>query len=83
MQASRKEPEKSMLVQLLELSGIGIQLVASTFAGLFIGYWLDKWLGTSPYLTLIFLLFGIISGFVNLVRLSQKTERRETGNNDK
>lgn len=47
------------------LSSVGIILVSCIFFGLFIGYYLDKWLHTSPCLTLIFLLFGVIAGFWN------------------
>ncbi|MFO0752813.1 MAG: AtpZ/AtpI family protein [Thermodesulfovibrionales bacterium] len=77
-----KREEKNALVQLLELSGIGIQLVVSTIVGLAIGYWLDRLLGTSPYLSLLFLFLGIISGFVNMVRLVRKAEKDKDGSNN-
>ncbi len=50
------------------LSGVGLALVASTVLGLGGGYYLDRWLGTSPWLTLVGLLLGIAAGFVNLFR---------------
>lgn len=50
------------------VSTLGITLVVSTLVGLGIGYYLDRWLGTSPWLTLVFLLFGIVSGFVQIFR---------------
>jgi ATP synthase protein I len=62
------EEEFSVLRQLARLSTIGITLVASTAIGLAIGYGLDRWLGTSPWLTLIFTIFGIAAGFLNLFR---------------
>jgi ATP synthase protein I len=62
------EEEFSVLRQLARLSTIGITLVASTAIGLAIGYGLDGWLGTSPWLTLIFTIFGIAAGFLNLFR---------------
>lgn len=65
-------PEKPVFKQLLEASGVGIHLVVSTFVGLAAGYWLDKFFRTSPYLTLIFLLLGIIGGFLELVRIAGK-----------
>ena len=52
-------------------------MVAATFIGLAMGYYLDKWLGTSPWLTLIFLLFGIISGFRNIYILTSRELRRQ------
>jgi len=50
------------------LASLGLNLVAATAIGLAIGYHLDKWLKTSPWLLMLFLLFGIAAGFVNLFR---------------
>ncbi len=69
-----KKPEKSLFGQLLDASSVGIQLVLCTFAGFLIGYFLDRWLGTSPYLKLIFLVIGIIAGFKELFRISKREE---------
>lgn len=62
------DEEPSLLRQLARLSTIGITLVAATAIGLLIGYGLDRWLGTSPWLTMLFTLFGIAGGFLNLFR---------------
>ncbi len=62
------DEEPSVLKHLARLSTIGVTLVAATAIGLAIGYGLDRWLGTSPWLTLLFTLFGIAAGFVNLFR---------------
>jgi ATP synthase protein I len=40
----------------------------ATVIGLAGGYYLDRWLGTSPWLTMIGLGGGIAAGFVNLFR---------------
>lgn len=69
------QPEqKPLFKQLLEASSIGIQLVLSTFVGFAIGYFLDKMLGTSPWLTVIFLIIGIIAGFRELLRVARKQD---------
>lgn len=47
----------------------------STFVGLAIGYWLDKVFDTSPWLTIIFLVLGIIAGFRELFRMAKKEIR--------
>lgn len=62
------DEEPSAIRQLARLSTIGVTLVAATAIGLAIGYGLDRWLGTNPWLTLTFTLFGIAAGFVNLFR---------------
>lgn len=51
----------------LRYTAIATMLPASTFAGYLIGGWLDQWLGTT-YLKIVFLLLGIVSGFVQLIR---------------
>jgi ATP synthase protein I len=58
-----------------ELSTIGLTLVVATVIGLAGGWYLDKWLGTGPWLTLIGLGFGIAAGFVNLFRSVKRAER--------
>ncbi len=50
-------------------------MVAASFIGLFIGYYLDKWLGTSPWMTLIWLGIGIASGFRNIFILTRRALR--------
>ena len=71
--------EKPLLKQLLEASTVGIQLVLSTFVGFGMGYFLDKFLGTSPWLTAIFLILGIVAGFRELLRVA----RRQNGTDKK
>jgi F0F1-type ATP synthase assembly protein I len=48
-------------------------LPASVFAGYLIGYLLDRWLGTT-YLYLVFLILGIVSGFIQIFRFLKKHE---------
>jgi ATP synthase protein I len=67
--------EQSAWKALGELSAVGLTLVVATMLGLAGGYYLDRWLGTSPWLTLIGLLLGIAAGFVNLFRSVKRAER--------
>jgi ATP synthase protein I len=67
--------EESSWKALAELSSIGMTLVLATVIGLAGGYFLDRWLGTSPWLILIGLGLGIAAGFVNLFRSVKRAER--------
>ncbi|NCO68509.1 MAG: AtpZ/AtpI family protein, partial [Nitrospirae bacterium] len=69
--------------QLLEASTIGLNLVLATFVGLAMGYGLDKLFNTSPWFTIIFLMLGIIAGFLELIRMARKTYDGDDGNNKK
>jgi len=66
--------EEPFFKQLMQASTIGINLVLSTFVGLAIGYGLDSLFNTSPWLTLIFLILGIIAGFRELFRMARKQD---------
>ena len=61
---------------LAELSTIGMTMVLATVIGLAGGYFLDRWLGTTPWLTLIGLGLGIAAGFVNFFRSVRTAERK-------
>ncbi len=50
------------------LSSLVLMLPSSIAVGLFFGYLLDKWLGTAPWLLLLFTILGVISGFYSLIR---------------
>lgn len=50
------------------LSSLGLVLPSSIAVGLFFGYVLDKLLDTGPWLLLVFLGLGIVSGFYSLFR---------------
>ncbi len=58
-------------------------MVAATFIGLAMGYYLDKWLGTDPWLTLAFLMLGIVSGFRNIYILTARELRRQQRSDEK
>ncbi|GMR04861.1 MAG: hypothetical protein BMS9Abin23_0776 [Thermodesulfobacteriota bacterium] len=54
------------------LTSMGTHLVGSTFAGFLIGYYLDKYFNTKPWLMMIFLVLGIAAGFMNMYRSAKK-----------
>ena len=61
------------------VSSLGISMVAASFIGLFVGYKLDGWWGTSPWMTLLWLGFGIAAGFRNIFILTRRALREQDG----
>ncbi len=51
---------------------IGIELVLAVAVGGAIGWYLDKWLGTTPWLLIIFFFLGVAAGFRNVYKAAQK-----------
>lgn len=56
------------LSKFANLWSLGLLLPSSIAVGLLIGYFLDKWLGTGPWLLLVFSLLGAASGLISLIR---------------
>jgi ATP synthase protein I len=61
----------------LDVSVVGIQFPVAIGIGFLAGRWLDAQLNTKPWLTIIFALFGIAAGFVNLFRITAQAEQAE------
>lgn len=63
--------------KLAELSSLALMLPSSIAVGLFFGYWLDKRLGTDPWMLMIFTLLGVASGLIALVRGISKYNKED------
>ena len=61
---------------------ISTDLVAAVLVGGVIGYSLDEWLGTDPFLLLVMLFIGIAAGFVNVIRSAREMNRAPTDSSD-
>lgn len=71
-----RDPQKrSFLVLAARYSGLALALPASTFIGWVIGTLLDRWLHTT-WLYLVGLIFGIVAGFVELIRAVTASESK-------
>lgn len=72
-----KEDTKKYIRQLAMASTIGFQVAFAIFIGLGIGVWLDSKLGTFPWLALVFMVFGVVAGFLNYYRFARKQQKEE------
>ncbi len=48
---------------------LALELVSGVLVGAGLGYALDRWLGTTPWLMMLFFLLGLYAGFRNLLRV--------------
>lgn len=68
---------KEIMRLLADFSTIGMTVAFSIFIGVGIGYWLDHKVfdgRTSPWLTLIFLGFGVVAAFKNLYSMARRKD---------
>lgn len=61
-------PRETDLKKLAEISSLVMILPSSIAVGLAIGYLLDRWLKTAPWMLLTWMLLGVASGLMNLFR---------------
>lgn len=47
---------------------VGVELVAGVMVGAAIGYGLDQWLGTTPWMLIVFFFLGAGGGMMNVFR---------------
>src|SRR4051812_33778780 len=59
----------------LSASSVGLELGLSVIIGLLFGYFLDNRFGTTPWLMLAFLGFGLAAGFRGVLRAVGRAER--------
>ncbi|WP_029522689.1 AtpZ/AtpI family protein [Persephonella sp. KM09-Lau-8] len=65
-------PKRKGITQYFSIGTIGLHLVSGVVVGVLIGYYLDKFFNTSPWLTIIFFFFGLAAGFRNMYKDVQR-----------
>jgi len=69
-------PKKTVLGKVITYSSIGIQVGLTVGVGVIAGVYLDRWLGTGPWLTILGLVVGVISGFTRLYQIGKEFSQK-------
>ena len=56
---------------------LGTELVAAVGVGTIIGFILDTWFGTKPWLIIIFFFLGSAAGMLNVIRTAKRMQKKE------
>ena len=72
---AKRQPDANYQSGQLVLS----QLVGSPLGGGIVGWLLDRWLGTKPWLMLVFLFLGFAVGVWNVIRISNQSASKARG----
>ena len=71
---SNNEKRGSFMGQAFKL---GTELVASVGVGTIIGFILDSWFGTKPWLIIIFFFLGAAAGILNVIRAANRMQKED------
>ena len=66
-----KQVRGSYLGQAFKMS---TELVSAVVVGTIIGFILDKWFDTKPWLIIIFFFVGVIAGIMNVIKSAKKLQ---------
>ncbi|MFO1518168.1 MAG: AtpZ/AtpI family protein [bacterium] len=76
-QKKKLSDRESFLLAFGVYGAVGFQLVAAILVGAFLGQWLDRKWGSSPWLLLVGLSLGCAAGFYQLFRLIDWKNQRK------
>ena len=56
---------------------LGTELVAAVAVGTIIGFILDNWFDTKPWLIIIFFFLGAVAGLINVIRTANRMQKED------
>ena len=56
---------------------LGTELVASVAVGTIIGFILDTWFDTKPWLIILFFFLGSIAGILNVIKAANRMQKKD------
>jgi ATP synthase protein I len=70
---TEKQDRRELFRELGKYSALGLELAIAVVIGLAVGHYLDKWLGTGPWMTVIWLGIGFAAGVRSLYRAAVRS----------
>ncbi|MEK9638905.1 MAG: AtpZ/AtpI family protein [Pelagibacteraceae bacterium] len=56
---------------------LGTELVSAVLVGTIIGFILDSWFDTKPWLIIIFFFLGSIAGILNIIKAAKRMQQKD------
>lgn len=78
--SERRSEQSDLWAQVGMVSGLGFVLFASIGGGYFLGWLMDRWLGTAPIFGLVLAGLGLEGGLIEILQIMKRVEKRAGGN---
>jgi len=72
--------ERSNAASMGKALKISTELVAAVIVGTILGFILDNWLDSKPWLTIIFFFMGVIAGILNVIKSAKNMQKNYKNN---
>ena len=56
---------------------LGTELISAVLVGTIIGFILDTWFDTKPWLIILFFFLGSIAGILNVIKVAKKMQKKD------
>ena len=73
------ENRKELFRLVSKFSTIGLEMGFSVVIGLLIGIYLDRYFKTEPWMTIVFLFFGVAAAFRVIIRVAKESRQEDDG----
>ena len=83
MEMTVQDNQNNIIRSLLSYSSLGIEMGLCVVIGLAVGHYLDKYFTTYPYLTFIFMFFGIVAAFRAVYSAYKRLKRDDERDNNR
>ena len=68
-------PAESALLRYGKYGAVAFEFIGAISAGVFVGYQLDAWLDTEPWMVATMTIVGTIAGFYRMIQILRQFER--------
>ena len=75
LKKSKTKDSRSNAASLGKALKISTELVAAVVVGSTIGFILDNWFDTKPWLTIVFFFMGVTAGILNVIKSAKKMQK--------
>ena len=82
MNMASSDSKKGLVKSLFSYSSLGLEMGLCVAIGLAIGHFLDKYFHTYPYLSIAFLMVGIVAAMKSVYMVAKKMEKEDERDKD-
>jgi ATP synthase protein I len=73
--APGKKPADERRQLTIQMTALGLEFSSAVIGGLILGYYLDEWLGTKPWMVLVGVFAGLGTAVIRMIALTKRFQQ--------